>query len=71
MKARNAAIKEAKGDYFFFDDDSRVENDWIKEHLKMFRLFTVDISAGASISLVGAPVPSNYKYFTYRSVRQL
>ena len=65
-KARNAAIKEAKGDYFlFFDDDSRVENDWIKEHLKCLDFYSADISAGASISLVGAPVPSNYKYFRW------
>ena len=30
----------------------------------MLRLYS-DISAGASISLVGAPVPSNYKYFRW------
>ena len=33
--ARNTAIKQAKGDYLlFFDDDSRVDADWIRQHLK-------------------------------------
>ena len=65
-KARNSAIKKAKGDYIlFFDDDSRVENNWIQEHLKCLDFYNADISAGVSLSLVGAPVPSNYNYFRW------
>ena len=39
-KARNLAIRNARGEYIlFFDDDSRIGSDWIKEHLKSIDYF--------------------------------
>ncbi|MFD2916252.1 glycosyltransferase family A protein [Psychroserpens luteus] len=62
--ARNAAIKLSKGDYILlFDDDSRVESDWISQHLKCLDFFNADLSSGVSISKVGAKVPANYSFF--------
>lgn len=62
--ARNTAIKAAKGDYLlFFDDDSRVEKDWIRQHLIALDYFNADISSGVSISTVGAKVPQHYAYY--------
>ena len=48
-----------------FDDDSRVESDWIKNHIKCLDFFNADISSGVSISIVGARVPDNYSFFKY------
>ena len=62
--ARNIAIKEAKGDFLLlFDDDSRVDKDWITNHLKCLDFFKSTISSGVSISVVGAKVPENYSFF--------
>ncbi len=62
--ARNHAIEVSKGEYILlFDDDSRVEPDWITNHLKCLDFFKADISAGISISAVGAEVPQNYSFF--------
>ncbi len=62
--ARNNAIKISKGEYILlFDDDSRVEPDWITNHLKCLDFFKADISSGISISSVGAEVPQNYSFF--------
>ena len=62
--ARNTAIKSSKGDYILlFDDDSRVENDWISQHLKCLDFFNADLSSGVSISKIGAKVPANYSFF--------
>nr|WP_321246609.1 glycosyltransferase family A protein [uncultured Psychroserpens sp.] len=62
--ARNTAIQSSKGDYILlFDDDSRVESDWISEHLKCLDFFNADMSSGVSISKVGAKVPANYSFF--------
>ena len=34
-RARNEAIRQANGDYILlYDDDSRVETDWVRQHLK-------------------------------------
>ena len=64
--ARNRAIKLSDSDYLLlFDDDSRVEADWIKNHLKCLDYFDADISSGFSISKIGAKVPSNYQYFRF------
>lgn len=64
--ARNAAIRMGKGDLFLlFDDDSRVEPDWIANHIKCLDYFDADISSGVSISLVGAKVPAHYAYFRW------
>ena len=62
--ARNTAIKQSESDYILlFDDDSRVESDWITNHLKCIDFFKCKISSGVSISVVGAKVPTNYSYF--------
>lgn len=62
--ARNTAIRKSKGDLLLlFDDDSRVEKDWITNHLKCLDYFNADISSGVSISTVGAEVPQNYAFF--------
>ena len=64
--ARNRAIKESKADYLlFFDDDSRVEYNWIEAHLKSLDYFKADISAGVSISAVGGKVSKSYDFFRW------
>ncbi|MDZ4757548.1 MAG: glycosyltransferase family A protein [Bacteroidota bacterium] len=64
--ARNEAIKQAKSEWLlFFDDDSRVEPNWVEEHIKGVDYFKADISAGVSISKVGDKVPPNYSYFRW------
>lgn len=66
--ARNRAIETSKGEYLLlFDDDSRVDPDWITNHLKCLDFFNADISAGVSISTVGAEVPANYSFFNISS----
>ena len=65
-KARNEAIKSAKGDYvLLYDDDSLVDSNWIEEHLKCLDYFQADLSSGVSISTVGADVPQHYSYFRW------
>ena len=62
--ARNKAIKQSKGEYILlFDDDSRIEKDWISQHIKTLDFFSADISSGVSISKVGDKVPAHYAYF--------
>lgn len=64
--ARNEAARKCTGDYFlFFDDDSRVDKDWISEHLKGLDYFNADISAGVSLSTVGDAIPENYSFFRW------
>jgi len=64
--ARNKAIKATQAKYLlFFDDDSRVESDWILHHLKCLDFFDADISAGVSLATVGMKVPDNYSYFRW------
>ncbi len=66
--ARNEAIKKSKGDYILlFDDDSRIESDWISNHLKCLDFFDADISSGVSLSVVGGEIPKNYAFFGYSS----
>lgn len=49
--ARNEAIKVSSGDYILFiDDDSRIDHDWIEQHLHCIYHFGSDISAGVSIN---------------------
>lgn len=65
-KARNHAINLSKGEYILlFDDDSRVESDWITHHIKCLDFFSVDLSSGVSISTVGEKVPQRYSYFAW------
>ena len=62
--ARNLGIRNSSGDFFLFlDDDSIIGANWVSDHLKCIDYFDADISAGISISKIGAPVPSNYNYF--------
>lgn len=64
--ARNNAVKATKADYLlFFDDDSRVEPDWISQHIKCLDYFQSDISAGVSLSIIGRKVPQSYSYFRW------
>jgi len=65
-RARNEAIQAAKGHYILlYDDDSRVESDWIEQHLKTLDYFKADVSSGVSISKVGDVVPKHYYYFRW------
>lgn len=65
-KARNTAIKKSEGEFILLlDDDSRVEPNWITEHLKCIDYFKAEISAGVSLSLVGSPIPDHYSYFRW------
>jgi len=62
--ARNTAIQKSKGDLLLlFDDDSRIDADWISNHIKCLDFFNAEISSGISISTVGAKVPDNYSFF--------
>ena len=64
--ARNNAIKSAGGEYILlYDDDSRVDPDWISQHLKCLDYYKCDISSGVSLSVVGAKVPEDYAYFKW------
>jgi len=64
--ARNLAIKSAVGEYILlYDDDSRVDPDWISQHLKCLDFFKCDISSGVSLSVVGARIPEDYAYFKW------
>jgi glycosyltransferase involved in cell wall biosynthesis len=65
-QARNFAIKLANGEMvLLYDDDSRVENSWINEHLKCLDFFNADFSAGVSLSRIGARIPENYSIFRW------
>ena len=62
--ARNIAIKESQGELLLlFDDDSRVDKDWVSNHLKCIDFFNADISSGVSLSEIGAKIPVNYSFF--------
>jgi glycosyltransferase involved in cell wall biosynthesis len=51
-RARNECIRRSNGDFLlFFDDDSRVEPNWIEEHLKI--VSPRRISAGVTDTVVG------------------
>ena len=65
-KARNSAILMSKGDFILLlDDDSRIDKYWVSEHLKCLAYFNADISAGVSMSAIGAPIPKHYSYFRW------
>jgi glycosyltransferase involved in cell wall biosynthesis len=65
-KARNDAINTSKGEFILlYDDDSRVDNNWIEEHIKCLDFFNADISSGVSLSTIGAKIPEHYSYFRW------
>lgn len=65
-RARNEAIRAAKGKFFLlFDDDSRVGADWIEQHLKTLDFFQAEISSGVSLSRIGEKIPAHYSYFRW------
>lgn len=64
--ARNNAVKVTTAQYLlFFDDDSRVDENWIAEHLKCIDFYKADISAGVSIAALGQKRPQSYDYFRW------
>ncbi len=64
--ARNNAVKATAAEYLlFFDDDSRVQPDWIAQHLKCIDFFKADISAGVSLATSGQKIPESYNYFRW------
>lgn len=64
--ARNNAVKNTTAPLLlFFDDDSRVEPDWITEHIKCIDFFNADISAGVSLSVIGQKISGSYNYFRW------
>lgn len=65
-KARNRAVEISKGELILlYDDDSRVEADWISEHVRCMFYFDCDISSGVSLSVVGDKVPLSYNYYKW------
>lgn len=62
--ARNTCIEMSKSEYILlFDDDSRVEPDWIINHLKCMDFFGVSISAGVTHTLIGHGLGIKESYF--------
>lgn len=64
--ARNTAVEKSAGELILlFDDDSRVDPDWISTHIRCLDFFEADISSGVSISVIGAKVPETYSYYKW------
>lgn len=64
--ARNSAVQSTNAEYLlFFDDDSKVNDDWVLQHMKCIDYFNADISAGISLSLIGGKIPQNYNCFRW------
>jgi glycosyltransferase involved in cell wall biosynthesis len=64
--ARNKAIQFSSAEYILlFDDDSRIDSNWINSHLKCLDYFNADISSGVSLSVVGEKVPDNYNFYRW------
>lgn len=62
--ARNRCIEASTGEYLLlFDDDSRVEPDWILQHLKCIDYFNASISAGVTDTIVGHGLSKKETYF--------
>jgi glycosyltransferase involved in cell wall biosynthesis len=62
--ARNTAIEVSRAAYLlFFDDDSRVAEDWILQHLRCLDYFEAEGSSGVSLSAIGDTIPEHYAYF--------
>jgi glycosyltransferase involved in cell wall biosynthesis len=68
-QARNTAINSVQSDfYLLFDDDSRVNPDWISQHLISFFNFKFDISSGASPRLEEFDSKNFVNYYRYSDV---
>jgi len=62
--ARNAAVEHATGEWIaFVDDDSEVGPDFLEQHLEGLHRYKADLSTGASLAVIGAPIPDSYAYF--------
>ncbi len=62
--ARNTAIKNSKGSIIALsEDDVRIKDDWIEQHLKCLDYFKAKISAGVFYP-EGSSIPKNRSYFT-------
>jgi glycosyltransferase involved in cell wall biosynthesis len=62
--SRNAAVAASRGEWIaFIDDDSEIGPDFIEHHLEGLARYRADLSTGASLAVVGAPVPENYAFF--------
>lgn len=62
--ARNAAVQQATGEWLaFVDDDSEVGPDFLEQHLEGLMRYQADLSTGASLAVIGAPIPENYAFF--------
>ena len=63
-RGRNRCIESSESDYLlFFDDDSRVESDWIEEHLKCCLNFNSLISAGVTNTISGGGNSTKSEYY--------
>lgn len=63
--ARNTAIEKSTSDLIvMFEDDVRVDKDWLKNHIKCLDYFNVDISAGVFYP-EGSSIPKNRSYFKW------
>lgn len=61
---RNRCIQAARGKFILlFDDDSRVQPDWIEQHLRCIDYFKVSISAGVTNTIVGHGMSPKENYF--------
>jgi len=68
-KARNVCLSKTSGDLILlFDDDSRVEPDWIENHIRCLAYFNADISAGVTDTIVGHGLSKKESYFHYSDV---
>ncbi|QXC60276.1 glycosyltransferase family 2 protein [Aquihabitans sp. G128] len=62
--SRNAAVQRAQGDWIaFIDDDSEIEPDFLEAHLEGLARYDAQLTTGASLAVVGAPIPENYGFF--------
>ncbi|MGB3409616.1 MAG: glycosyltransferase [Microthrixaceae bacterium] len=62
--SRNAAIQAATGEWLaFIDDDSEVGPDFLEQHYEGLMRYNADLSTGASLAVIGAPIPENYAFF--------
>ncbi len=63
-RARNNAIKDSTEKVIaLLDDDSRINKDWLVKHLNCLNYYNSEISAGVSLSKLGAKIPFNYKFY--------